>query len=321
MGKLDGVSLAVVVLITLASFEVTVPLGVAAKNLESSLQAAKRIFDLADQPPAVRQPAAPLIQVCNAHLSIEGVSFTYEQNRPQVLHDLSFNLPQGKHIAIVGPSGAGKSTILNLLMRFWDFDYGRIILGGEDIRSYSLETARKQFGLISQSGYLFSGTLRENLMLAKPDSSEADLKRVLHQTELIAWVESLPKGMDTWIGERGMQISGGERQRITIARALLRDAPILLLDEPTANLDAETEKRLITILLKNARRQSILWVTHRLAGLDKMDEILVIDQGQVVERGTQAELLQAGRLYARMWSLQHDQLGELLGTFEPGEPS
>lgn len=309
-GRLDGVSLAVLVLITLASFEVTQPMGTAARNLESSIQAAKRIFDLADRKPAVNQPTKPQFHIPHTYLEVDGLTFSYKKDQANILEEIYFELPPGKQMAIVGPSGAGKSTLLHLLMRFWDFEKGNIFIGGHDIRTYDLETVRKQFGMVSQTTFLFSGTLRQNLLLAKPEATENQLLQVLQQSELMDWVEILPSGLDTWIGERGMQISGGERQRIAIARTLLSENKVLLLDEPTANLDAITEQKIIQTLGNISHRKSVLWVTHRLTGLDRMDEILVLNHGDIVERGTQAQLLQAGGFYFRMWSQQHDFLGD-----------
>ncbi len=313
-GTLDGVSLAVLALAAAASFEAVAPLGPAAQQLGRSLQAAKRLFALVDAQPEVIAPPQPLPAPLTARLSIHGLRFQYAPNLPPAIDDLDLELPPGKKIALVGPSGAGKSTLVNLLLRFWDYRQGEICLDGQDLRKFSPEDVRRKIGLISQSTYLFSASIRHNLLMAEPGAGENDLFEALERTGLGEWVASLPEGIDTWIGERGASISGGERQRLALARFLLRDAPLLLLDEPTANLDALTEQRLVKTLLDAMRGRSGLWITHRLIGLEHMDEILVLDEGRVIERGSQADLLERRGLFADLWALQNRILFEPPGT-------
>ncbi|NCP86690.1 MAG: thiol reductant ABC exporter subunit CydC [Anaerolineae bacterium CG_4_9_14_3_um_filter_57_17] len=307
-GQLHGVMLAVVVLGSMAAFEAVQNLPQAAQLLEANLQSARRLFAVADQPPAVAEPLTALARPLGAELSIRNLSFSYGES--PVLRGLSFDLPAGRKIAIVGPSGAGKSTLANVLLRFWDYAEGEILLDGQALRAYRAVDARRMFSVVTQNTYLFNASLRENLQLARPAASSAELERVCRQVELGAWLTTLPQGLETLVGERGAQISGGERQRLAIARALLKDAPIFLFDEPTANLDPATERRLVETLHTVSAGKSLLWSTHRLVGLERMDEILVLEAGRIVERGAHAALLAQNGLYARLWNLQNRALTE-----------
>jgi ATP-binding cassette subfamily C protein CydC len=217
-------------------------------------------------------------------------------------------LNPGKRIAIVGPSGAGKSTLANLLLRFWDYSDGEILLAGRDLHALPQEQVRRQIGVLSQRTWFFNDTLRKNLLLARPSASPAELERVARRAQIHDFILGLPKGYETVIGERGLRLSGGERQRLAIARLLLQDAPIFLLDEPTANLDPLTERRILNELFSLARGHSFLLITHRLIELENMDEILVLDHGCIVEHGTQAELLLQDGLYRKLWDLQNRML-------------
>jgi ATP-binding cassette subfamily C protein CydC len=224
---------------------------------------------------------------------------------------LSFRLPAGGRLAIVGPSGAGKSTLANLLLRFWEYHIGEIELGGRDLRNYQPDELRRKIGLVAQHTYLFHASLGDNLRLANPEASQAELERVAELAQLTFFIQNLPDGYDTWIGEQGQQLSGGERQRLAIARALLKDPPLLILDEATANLDALTERQVLRAIRSAMQGRTTLMITHRLIEMDHMDEILVMVRGQVVERGQHAELLAANGLYARMWRLQNQVLAEV----------
>ena len=305
-GRLDGVLLAVLALLTLASFEAVTPLPQAAQHLEGSLLAARRLFDLVDAEPLVPESGRVDFPAGEpALLSVRDLSFCYAPELPLALEKVSFDLLPGQRAAVVGPSGAGKSTLFNLLLRFWPYSAGRITWRGQELRSLHPDAVRREISVIPQTGYLFNAPLRQNLLLACPGAADAAMVRALERAGLGDWLALLPEGLDTWLGDRGARVSGGERQRLAAARTLLQDAPLLLLDEPTANLDAVTEQRLLATLLAAAEGRSLLWVTHRLVGLEAMDWILVLDGGRVVERGTHAELLAADGLYARMWRLQN----------------
>jgi ABC-type multidrug transport system fused ATPase/permease subunit len=237
-------------------------------------------------------------------LLVDGVSFRYQPGEPLALDRVSFALPQGGRLAIVGPSGAGKSTLVNLLLRFWEYEEGGIWLGGHELRRYRQEDLRRMLGVVSQHPHLFNATIRDNLLLARPDAAEADMVRAAQQAQLHDFVQALPHGYDTWIGEQGLRLSGGERRRLAIARALLKDTPLLILDEATADLDPLTERALLQAIHKLLECRTTLIVTHRLVGLEVADEILVLQAGRVVERGRHAELLQMAGLYRHMWELQ-----------------
>ena len=307
-GQLDGVLLAVVSLVTLASFEAVAPLSQAAQMLEASLESARRLFELVDAQPAVLEPASPLPPPAGAELRVRNLTHRYEAAQPPALQGLDLDLSPGRKVALVGPSGAGKTTLLALLMRFWDAPPGAISLDHRDIRDYLSEDARRLFAFVSQSTYLFTATLRQNLNLACPRASDQDLHAVLDQAGLREWFEGLPNGLDTWLGERGQQMSGGECQRLAVARALLQDAPVVLLDEPTAHLDAITEVELIETLHQALKGKTVLWVSHSLTGMQWMDEIVVLEGGCAVERGTHAQLIKKNGFYASMYRNQHDEL-------------
>ncbi len=307
-GKLDGILLAVVSLVILASFEAVAPLPQAAQMLEASLKSAGRLFELVDAEPAVPEPAAPFNAPPSANISIKNLTFRYAPDQPPALRDIDLELLPGHKVALVGPSGAGKSTLLAILMRFWDAPAGTIFSAGQDLRSYRSADARRLFALVSQSTYLFTATLRENLKLARPEAEADELERALQQAGLGDWFARLPEGLDTWLGERGQQMSGGERQRLALARALLQPAPVVLLDEPTAHLDPLTESAVSATLHAVLDGRTVLWATHSLKGMDWLDEIIVLDRGRIVERGRHPQLMKANGLYARLWRIQNETL-------------
>jgi ATP-binding cassette, subfamily C, bacterial CydC len=307
-GKLDGVSLAVLALLTMASFEAVMPLAQSSQVLQSSLQAARRLFAVVDAPIPIVLPALPFSAPLSPAILIRDLYFRYGPDQPWVLEDIQIDLPPKKKIAIVGPSGAGKTSLLNLLLRFWESERGSIKLDGVEIGQYAPADVRELTSLVSQSTYLFSATLRQNLLLARPNADQEELISAIGQVGLADWLAQLPIGLDSWLGENGVKMSGGERQRLAIARAILQDRPILLLDEPTANLDAVTEQKIIQVLNIVSKERSVLWVTHRLSGLEAMDEIIVLNNGKVVERGRQQGLLAQNGLFTRMWELQNKLL-------------
>jgi ATP-binding cassette subfamily C protein CydCD len=309
-GRLDGVMLAPLALVTLTGFEAVLPLPFAAQMLSDSLQAARRLFAVVDAQPAVIDPPAPVPVSLSADVSIAGLHFSYAPGDPPAIDGLDLELPAGGRLAVVGPSGAGKSTLANLLLRFWDYADGSIRLGGTDLRRLSSADVRRQFSLIPQRPYFFNETIRQNLLLARPEADDFQVREAARQAQIDEFIASLPQGYETVIGERGFRLSGGERQRLAIARALLKDAPILVLDEPTANLDPLTERQFLDLLFSLDRRRSLLLITHRLVGLEQMDEILVLDSGGVVERGRQADLLARPGLFQRLWTLQNRILAD-----------
>ncbi len=312
-GGMPGYLLAVIALLALASFEAVNPLPAAAQHLESSLQAARRLFELCEHTPQVETSIATGVRLdpmAPVHLEVEKLGFRYPGNPVAALQSLSFDLPPGGKIALVGPSGAGKSTLVNLLLRFVPAPPGTIRVDGCDYQGMDEEACRRLFAVISQSTYLFSASVRQNLRLAKPDANDEELIGALERARLGGWLRELPRGLDSWVGENGLRLSGGERQRLALARTLLRGAPILLLDEPTAHLDPLLEEQILIDLLENSGGKSVILISHRLAGMERMDGIIVLDHGQVVEHGKHAELLARQGLYARMWAAQHSLLAD-----------
>jgi ABC-type multidrug transport system fused ATPase/permease subunit len=308
-GTLPGVALASLTLITLASFEAVIPLPQAAQSLSTALQSARRLFEVVDAEPAVREPAEPaaLAEPTTASLELRRVGFSYQAGVLPALSGVSFDLRAGGSLAVVGPSGAGKSTLVNLLERFWDFGHGEILVEGRPIQTLRGEDARRLFAVVSQSSYFFNATVRQNLLLGNPGAPQAEVEEAACKAQIHEFILGLPQGYETWIGERGARLSGGERQRLALARALLRKAPILLLDEPTANLDTLTERAVLETIfaLMRGRKESTLMITHRLVGLEHFDEIIMLDRGQVLERGRHEGLFRAGGLYRHMWDLQN----------------
>jgi ABC-type multidrug transport system fused ATPase/permease subunit len=322
---IDAVYLGFLALVMLASFEAIQPLAQAFQSLGHSKAAASRVFAMADTKPLIMEPAAPLPvppiphagtdllcplvqQEAGCMLEFDHVHFAYAADEDEVIDDVTFRLGPGSRVAIVGPSGSGKSTLVMLALRFWDPARGAIRLNGQDIRLFSLNDLRATMGVVAQDTYLFNDTLRNNLLLARPAASDSELEQVIEQAQLGELVRRLPDGLDTWIGEQGLRLSGGERQRLAIARALLKDAPLLILDEATANLDPTTEQALLNDLDSLMQGRTTLIITHRLVAMERMDEILVLDQGHLKEQGTHAQLLAAGGLYRQMFDMQNSML-------------
>jgi len=293
-------------LMTFASFEAVNPLPLAAQMWNSSREAARRLFEVVDAEPVVSDRViSEQLSVTSYELRVTDLTFAYPNQTIPALQDISFTVPEGKSIAIVGPSGAGKSTIANLLFRFWDYDLGEISLGGESLKSLNQDEVRKRCALVSQNSYFFNTSVRENLRLARPKLTQEEMEEAAKSAQIHEFIAGLPKGYETFIGEQGLRLSGGERQRLAIARALLKDAPILILDEPTANLDSITEKQVLDTLFNIMQNKTSILITHRLIGLDNMDEIIVMDHGKITERGKHDNLLGTHGTYRRLWDLQN----------------
>ena len=308
---IEGVYLPVIVLGIMAAFEAVAPLPQAWQYLDSTLAAARRLFEIVDAEPEVVPPEKALPLPENLDLAISDLSFRYHPTEALVLDRISFTLPVGARIAIVGPSGAGKTTLVDILLRFWDCASGSITFGDRDIRQLLPEQARELFSVVSQDTYLFNTSVRENLRLAKSDATDDEIFDAARQAQIHDFIQSLPDGYDSWVGEQGLNLSGGERQRLAIARALLKDASILILDEPTANLDAITEQEVWRAMQPLMSARSTLVITHRLVGLETMDEILVLRQGQIVGRGAHSDLLASNPYYQRMWEQQRSMLADV----------
>lgn len=307
-GEVRGVFLAFVALVVLGGFEAVQPLGSAFQFLGRSLAAGERLFEVADSGPDVTDPEDPAPVPENPSLEFDRVSFRYEPGDPPALEDVSLTLEPGARVAVVGPSGSGKSTLVNLALRFRDPEEGAVRLGGRDARGYAQEELRSRIGVLSQREHVFNDTLRNNLLLADPGADDAALERALERARLPDLAERLPRGLDTYLGEQGLRLSGGERQRVAMARTFLKGAPILILDEATANLDPITEREVLGAARELMRGRSTLLITHRLVEMESMDEILVLDGGRVVERGTHGELREKDGLYSRMLDVQNQML-------------
>jgi thiol reductant ABC exporter CydC subunit len=274
-GALDRVLVAALALLALASFESVAVLPTAARELSSCLASGRRVLELSDREPAVREPLEPLAAP-GRHpvVALEGVTARYGPGGEPALRGVDLTLEPGRRVALVGPSGAGKTTALNLLLRFLDAESGRVAIDGRDVREYRLEDVRGTFALAGQDSHLFAGSIRANLLLARPDAGDEQLVEALRRARLADWVAALPDGLDTIVGEEGTSLSGGQRQRLVVARALLRDAPVLLLDEPTAHLDVETAERLLDDVLDASEGRTVLLVTHRPERLERMDAVV-----------------------------------------------
>ena len=280
----------------LAAFEALAPVTGAFQHLGQVIASAVRITDLTDQKPEVTFPDTQTRVADRVSLTLRDVQFTYPEQSQQALKGISLQVNAGEHIAILGRTGCGKSTLLQLLTRAWDPQQGEILLNDSPIASLNEAALRQTISVVPQRVHLFSATLRDNLLLASPGSSDEALSEILRRVGLEKLLEDA--GLNSWLGEGGRQLSGGELRRLAIARALLHDAPLVLLDEPTEGLDATTESQILELLAEMMREKTVLMVTHRLRGLSRFQQIIVMDNGQIIEQGTHAELLaRQGRYY------------------------
>ena len=253
------------------------PLSAVARELPATLGAGRRILELIDREPAVVDPAEPAPAPSPPFaVALEDVSARYAPHEPAVLDGFSLRLEPGARVALLGASGAGKTTVVNLLLRFLDPEQGRVTLGERDLRDYRQDDVRRAIAVAGQDSHLFSASIRENVRLARPEAGDAEVEHALARARLWHWVQDLPDGLDTLVGEQGRQLSAGQRQRLVLARALLTDAPVLVLDEPTAHLDPPTAERLMEDVLSAAGERSVLLITHRPEGLGLVDEVVVL---------------------------------------------
>jgi thiol reductant ABC exporter CydC subunit len=301
-GRLEGVLLAGIVLIPLVAFELVTGLPNATQTLQRVRRAAARVFEVMETSPPVAEPAHPAALVSGPHaLKVRALRYSYPGQTRRALDGMDLDLSPGRRVAIVGPSGAGKSTLAGVLLRFLSYSGGSVTLDGIELAELAGDEIRRAVGLVAQNAHVFDSTLEENLRLAKREASAEELDDALGAARLLDWTRELPAGLQTEVGERGERMSGGQRQRLAIARALLADFPVLILDEPGEHLDTQTADAIVADLLTITEGRTTLLITHRLTGLQDVDEVLMLDHGRVHERGTHTELLGFGGRYAELW--------------------
>ncbi|WP_098023970.1 thiol reductant ABC exporter subunit CydD [Streptomyces sp. st115] len=309
-GRLSGVALAVVVLTPLAAFEAVTGLPLAVQYRQRVARSAERVFEVLDAPVPVREPESPAEEPAAPFpLEVRGLSARYPGAARDALSSLDLTLTPGRRIAVVGPSGSGKTTLAQVLLRFLDASSGTYRLGGVEAAALESDTVRRSVGLCAQDAHVFDSTIRENLRLARPGATDPELRDALSRARLLEWAAALPQGLDTPVGEHGARLSGGQRQRLALARALLADFPVLVLDEPAEHLDLPTADALTADLLDATRGRATVLITHRLTGLEAVDEVLVLDAGRVVQRGPYAELAAEDGPLRRMLERERETVG------------
>jgi ATP-binding cassette subfamily B protein len=302
-----GMSLGDLVLINAYVIQVCLPLnflGFVYREIRDALTDMEKMFGLSQEKPEVQdRPDAPDLVVTEAAVRFENVSFAYRPER-RILHGVSFDIPPGQTVAVVGSSGAGKSTLSRLMLRLYDVNGGRILIDGPDIREMTQKSLRKAIGIVPQDTVLFNDTVWRNIRYGRLGASRTEVVHAAKAACIHDLIESLPEKYDTLVGERGLKLSGGEKQRISIARAILKNPPILIFDEATSALDTKSEKAIHEEMRVIAKNRTTLIIAHRLSTVVDAHKILVMDKGRVVESGTHRELLLRGGTYARLWELQ-----------------
>jgi ATP-binding cassette subfamily B protein len=309
-GVVDGrMTLGDLVMVNAFMIQLYIPLnflGVIYREIKQSLTDLDKMFTLMEREREVDDaPGAPPLRVTEGHVKFSHVNFAYEPARP-ILHDVSFEIPAGKTVAVVGPSGSGKSTLARLLYRFYDVNSGAISIDGQDIRSVTQGSVRQAIGIVPQDTVLFNDTVAYNIAYGRTGATREQIEAAAKAARIHDFIVSTPKGYDTAVGERGLKLSGGEKQRVAIARTLLKNPPIMIFDEATSALDSANERAIQAELQGVARNKTALVIAHRLSTVVDAHQILVMEQGRIVERGTHAQLLAQGGRYASMWQLQQN---------------
>jgi ATP-binding cassette, subfamily B, heavy metal transporter len=281
-------------------------MGMVYREIKQAIIDIEKMFNVLQRDPEIKDvPGAKPLVVTSGNVRFEDVRFAYDADR-QILKGLSFDVPAGKTVAIVGPSGAGKSTISRLLFRLYDVSGGKILIDGQDIKNVTQNSLRAAIGMVPQDTVLFNDTIRYNIRYGRWDASDAEVEEAAGLAQIDAFIKASPKGYETQVGERGLKLSGGEKQRVAIARTVLKGPPILVLDEATSALDSHTEHEIQGALERVSQNRTSLVIAHRLSTIVAADEIIVLDQGKIAERGTHAQLLASGGLYASMWNRQRE---------------
>ncbi|MDZ4741575.1 MAG: ABC transporter ATP-binding protein/permease [Alphaproteobacteria bacterium] len=281
-------------------------LGTVYREINQALIDMEKMFDVLNVPPEVKdKPGAPDVKISGGEIRFEDVVFAYEPERT-ILKGVSFTVPAGKTVAVVGPSGAGKSTISRILYRFYEIKSGRVMIDGQDIRDVAQDSVRAAIGIVPQDTVLFNDTIRYNIKYGRIGASDEDIEQAARLAQIEPFIRQLPDGFQSMVGERGLKLSGGEKQRVAIARTILKNPPILLLDEATSALDTHTEREIQSALKEVSRNRTTLVIAHRLSTVVDADEILVLDQGRIIERGKHGELLAKNGAYAAMWNRQRE---------------
>ncbi len=281
-------------------------MGMVYREIKQAITDIELMFSILAREPEIKDVAnAPPLNVGTGTIRFENVSFAYEPSR-RILKGISFEVPAGKTVAVVGPSGAGKSTISRLLFRFYDLLGGRISIDGQDIAKVTQKSLRQVIGMVPQDTVLFNDTIRYNIRYGRWEATDAEVEEAARLAQIDPLIRIAPKGYETEVGERGLKLSGGEKQRVAIARTILKGPPILVLDEATSALDSHTEKEIQDALERVSRNRTTLVIAHRLSTIVGADEIIVLDQGEIVERGTHYALLAKNGLYASMWNRQRE---------------
>ncbi|MFZ2171259.1 MAG: ATP-binding cassette domain-containing protein, partial [Methylococcaceae bacterium] len=278
-GLLSGSDLALIVFCVIAAFDLVMPLPQAMQMLAKTQKAARRIRQVTEMPPTITPPTQATALPDNFDLQLNAVSFRYPDQQDQALKNINLTIPQGGKIAIVGANGSGKTTLLHLLMRYYDPEQGRVLLAGQNIRQLDADELMSCFGVLSQRSQLFAASIKENLLIAKPDASATELDVAVKAAGLENFIAYLPEDLETWVGESGVKVSGGEARRIALARLYLKNAPVLILDEPTEGLDGDTEQDVFKALADFARDKTVVMVTHREAGLGLVDVVYSMERG------------------------------------------
>ena len=297
---MDGPGMALVTLAVLASFEAVFPLPAAYQYLGRMREAGRRLLEIVDSKPEVIFPGRSVTRPRHFGLRFENVCFRYNQKAGWALRDVEFQVHPGRRVAVIGETGSGKSTLIHLLVRFRDPDAGCIQIGSVDVRNFGESDLRRHISVVTQQPHMFNATLRENLLMAQPGAGEDELLDALNFAQLLNFVSALPDGLDTWIGEAAKLLSGGQARRVAVARAMLHNGPLWVLDEPTEGLDPVTEERMMAAIKAQTAGRSLLLITHRLIDLHWMDDIVMLDKGRVVAQGTHEELLRGNTRYAFM---------------------